>query len=109
MSFLVTSSVARQLVPAQSSRYLSAVTSPGACVNTENSPIQTTNMLIKCSILIWFFLPYIAFLPQILDNTVKVDQLSNGYIIFRKSDWTVADRHLAADLPAPLQASVAGT
>ena len=55
MSFLVTSSVARQLVPAQSSRYLAAVTSPGACVNTENSPIQTTNMLIKCSILIWSF------------------------------------------------------
>ena len=52
MSFLVTSSVARQLVPAQSSRYLAVVTSPGACVNTENSPIQTTNMLIKCSILI---------------------------------------------------------
>ena len=99
MSFLVTSSVARQLVPAQSSRYLAAVTSPGACVNTENSPIQTTtNMLIKCSILIWSFLSYIAFLPQILDNTVKVDQLSNGYIIFRKSDWTVADCHLAADL-----------
>ena len=98
MSFLVTSSVARQLVPAQSSRYLAVVTSPGACVNTENSPIQTTNMLIKCSILIWSFLSYIAFLPQILDNTVKVDQLSNGYIIFRKSDWTVADRHLAADL-----------